>query len=345
MLRDTLAEYDEQDIAMMTDKTLFVDYVEVWKDAARMGIETVTFEGYVQTLNTHILPYFRERQTKLRDMTTSVIQQFYAEKMENGRIRGKGGLSGNTIKHFHNIIRQVLTHALKAGLIARQPCDDVLLPKIQKYKASFYNVDELKHLLSFCDDDAPIKPIILITAYYGLRRSEVVGLKWKAIDFTNNTLRIEHVAVRGKTRIYKDKTKNLSSKRSYPLLGEIRDTLLAMKQKQAENRALLGSAYHDSDYVFVWNDGKLVDVDYPTQTLRRIILNNGLRYIRFHDLRHSCASILITLGFGLKDIQEWLGHSDITVTGNIYAHLETKRKIEMAQRFADEFALDEKVLA
>lgn len=333
LLKDALDEFEKQ-ASEVTSDVLLVDYLDSWKEVARVKVDANTMEGYEQLINSHIRPYFEEKQCRLVDVSTKMIQQFYGQKMIDGRIRGKGGLSANTIKHFHAVIRQVMSAAEKDGLIAKNPCDNVELPRIQQYQAKFYNVDEVKHLLDCCPENQPITAIVLLTAYYGLRRSEVMGLRWKAIDFDNEALRIEHVAVRNKTRMYKSKTKNLSSKRSYPLLDEIKSLLLKIRARQQENKALLGTAYHDSDYVFVWDDGTLISPDYASRTFGKVLKANGLRTIRFHDLRHSCASILISMGYGLKDVQEWLGHSDISVTGNIYAHLETKRKTEMAKQFA-----------
>lgn len=229
---------------------------------------------------------------------------------------------------------QTLDLAIRNRIIGMNPVVGAEIASQQKYEADFYNLEDTKKLLEICDNEI-LQPIILLSLYYGLRRSEVLGLKWDAIDFSNNILSIKHTVVKQTTTVRKDKTKNASSKRSFPILDFIKPTLLAMKEQQQTDRELLGSEYDDeTDYIFRWPDGRPVAPDYVTGAFKKLLKKHDLRVIRFHDLRHSCGSILYSIGFGLKDIQEWLGHSDIKVTGNIYAHLETKRKMEMANMFA-----------
>lgn len=138
-------------------------------------------------------------------------------------------------------------------------------------------------------------------------------------------------------QIEKDKTKNTSSRRIYPMPPEIKDILLKAKEKEIENKKLFGNEYNLNDYVFKWEDGKPISPDFVSRKFREILKKYELRHIRFHDLRHSCASMLYEMGYDLKDIQEWLGHSDIKITGNIYTHLNIKQKQKIAKSFSDNF--------
>ena len=174
-----------------------------------------------------------------------------------------------------------------------------------------------------------VQPIYYLTLNYGLRRSEVMGLKWDAIDFDNNMLSIKHTVVQNDTIVRKDKTKNHSSKRSYPLMDDIKGILLGLKSEQDNNREHFGSKYIQSDYVFTKPDGTLIRPDYVSQKLRKILKQHNLPYIRFHDMRHSCATLLLSLGFSMKEIQEWLGHANLQTTANIYAHVDLKQKVNM----------------
>ena len=167
-----------------------------------------------------------------------------------------------------------------------------------------------------------------------------MGLKWDAIDFDNNMLSIKHTVVQNDTIVRKDKTKNHASKRSYPLMDDIKEILLGLKSEQDNNRELFGSEYIESDYVFTKPDGTLIRPDYVSQKLRKILKQHNLPYIRFHDMRHTCASILLSKGWTLKDIQEWLGHSDITITANIYTHIDITRKQELAKNMSNTFTLE-----
>ena len=254
--------------------------------------------------------------------------------LKKGKLKGDGGLSVNSVRQHRTVLMQAFNFALKNRVISSNPVHGAELGSQERYEADFYSLEEAKELLSVCDNDI-LRPILLLTLYYGLRRSEVLGLKWSAIDFKKGTLAIKHTVVKHTTLVRKNKTKNTSSRRSFPLIDFIIPELKAIKDQQDSNKKMMGEQYFDSEYVFLWPDGRPISPDYTSQAFKKLLKKHNLREIRFHDLRHSCASILYSLGFGLKDIQEWLGHSDIKMTANIYAHLETRRKMEMASTFAN----------
>ena len=169
---------------------------------------------------------------------------------------------------------------------------------------------------------------------YGLRRSELLGLKWDSIDFENDRLTIKHTVSKVTKAVEKDKTKNASSFRSFPLTPEAKAIFNSEKAREAANSFLLKKAYQKNDYVFKWDDGHTYSPDYVSQQFSKLLKKHGLPHIRFHELRHSCASMLINAGFSLKDVQEWLGHSDIKMTANIYGHLDVARKKGMADKLS-----------
>ena len=173
---------------------------------------------------------------------------------------------------------------------------------------------------------------------YGLRRSEVVGLKWAAVDFEQNTIEICHtvttVRLDGKeVLVESNDTKTKSSKRTLPLVPVFRERLLALQEEQKENRKLCGRCYNKkyADYICVDAMGNLLKPDYLSNSFQIILQNYHLRRIRFHDLRHSCASLLLANGVPMKMIQEWLGHSDFSTTANIYSHLDYASKVSSAE--------------
>ena len=132
------------------------------------------------------------------------------------------------------------------------------------------------------------------------------------------------------TAVAKDKTKNASSYRSFPLLPEARQIFLAALNAEQENRRLCGKDYQQNPYVFKWPDGRPFSPDYVSHHFAALLHKHGLPHIRFHELRHSCASLLLANDVPLKQIQEWLGHSDISTTANIYSHLDYKSKLMSA---------------
>lgn len=171
----------------------------------------------------------------------------------------------------------------------------------------------------------------IMAAYYGLRRSEIVGLRWKAIDFESDRITIDHTVIQVKVDgelkiIAKDRAKNKASCRSLPLMPQIKEMLLQMKNEQEENRRLCGNCYHDSEYVYVNKLGTPYTPNYITDHFRSFLKKNEFRKLTFHGLRHSCASMLLKQSVGMKDIQAWLGHSTYNTTANFYAHLDTASK-------------------
>lgn len=314
---------------------LFSDYVKIWLEQVKNSVDSITFQGYEQLANSHIIPYFEQKKTRLQDVKKETLQAYIDEKSKSGRLDNKGGLSAKSLKLHRNILNQTLKEALKSGLISVNPCQWVKLPQIQRREPTFYTAEQIEKLLSAIIGDSTFYLLVKLTATYGLRRSEVLGLMWNSIDFENDTLQIAHTVVKVNSTVCKNKTKNASSYRSFPLIDEIKQLLLAERKKQTQNRKEFGKEYIQSPYVFVWDNGKPFATEYVSQHFKRLLEWNNLPHIRFHDLRHSCASILLSRGFTLKDVQEWLGHSDITLTANIYGHLDIERKKAIADTMAN----------
>ena len=179
---------------------------------------------------------------------------------------------------------------------------------------------------------------IILASFYGLRRSEVLGLKWDAIDFQRNTITIQHTYtscdIDGSIiEVAADTTKTKSSRRTLPLIPQFRDILLEKLEQQEEYKRVCGRCYNKKyiDYICVDEMGNIIKPNYVTCSFSDLLKKYGLRHIRFHDLRHTCASLLLNNGIPMKQIQEWLGHSDFATTANIYAHLECNSKLTSAQ--------------
>lgn len=334
-LREKLKEFELQENLVPSD-VLFSDYLLYWLSLAKLKIDESTYQSYVCIANAHIIPYFKEKKIKLNQITRNDLQVYVNFKFEYGRKDGKGGLSAKTVKSHIVLIKQALKEAVKNDLIASNPSEYITLPKIQKFEASFYSLNQLNELFVAIKNE-PLYPLIYVATIYGLRRSEVLGLKWDSIDFENNTLTIKHTVVDIAKIIEKDSTKNKSSYRSFPLGYDIKKMLLKLKEAEENNRMLFGKEYIENDYIFKWENGEPLKPDYISRSFKKLLEKYNLPHIRFHDLRHSCASILVANGFTLKDIQEWLGHSDIQTTANIYAHLDIERKSNIMKSMTDNF--------
>lgn len=334
MLRECLQEFEQQENQIKTD-ILYSDAVRQWLKDSAIRVDAVTLQGYEALANRHIIPYFDALKIKLVDVDRHVLQKYIDEKYRCGRKDGKGGLSPASLRLHKNVLYQTLKEAVINEFIPANPCEHVRLPQMQRYEASFYTADQLNALLDAISDE-PLYPLIMTTAVYGLRRSEVLGLKWDSVDFENATLTIKHTVSKVSKAVEKDKTKNASSRRSFPLLPDIRKLLLEIKEQEADNRKLFGKAYAENDYIFKWDDGRPYAPDFISQKFDKLLKQYGFPHIRFHELRHSCASVLISMGFSLKDIQEWLGHSDIRMTANTYSHLDVSRKLNMAEKLGNQ---------
>lgn len=335
LLREKLQEFEAKATGkpVQPDVT-FADYVRRWLTIAQRKVDPVTYQGYEILAKTHILPYFDATGIKLRDVTLDVLQAYVDEKATKGRKDGKGGLSPKSVRMHINVIRQTMEEAVKNDMIPKNPCHYLILPRKQRYQSTFYNVQQLQALFDAIQDD-PLCPFYKVVALYGLRRSEALGLKWDSVDFERKTLTIKHTVSKVTQAVEKDTTKTASSYRSFPLLPEAAAIFHAEQAAQAENRRLFGREYHPSDYIFTWPDGRLISPDHVTRHFSRLLKKHGLPHIRFHELRHSCASLLINEGFTLKDIQEWMGHADIQTTANIYGHLDVARKQSMADKLGE----------
>ena len=328
MLRETLQDFEKKTQKVQSD-VLLSDYIRSWLAIARRHVDEVTYQGYELMANAQVLPYFEKQQLKLRDVTYRHLQAFFDEKRQRGRKDGKGGLSPSSLRQYKNILNQTLNEAVKQGLISSNPCQFVELPKKERYESSYYNAAQLQQLFTAIQGD-PIYPLVKITALYGLRRSEVLGIQWDSVDFESGRLIIKHTVSRVTKTVSKDKTKNAASRRSFPLTEEARQIFLAAKQAELENKHLFGKGYHENEYVFKWPDGDPLKPEYVSAHFAKLLKRYDLPRIRFHELRHSCASLLLNHGHSLKDVQEWLGHADIQMTANIYGHIDIQRKQGMA---------------
>lgn len=329
-LSKLIAEYDSMKTTYNQD-VLFSDYMIQWLDIIADSIEPNTYESYRAMINRYVVPYFSAKKIKLQDLEPQHIQTFY-----NGQI--KNGLSANTVIKQHANIRKALQHAVKMNMIPYNPADKVTLPKKNAYHASFYTSEQINVLLTAFKDE-PLYPTVMLTAFYGFRRSEVLGLKWKHVDFKAGTITVQDTVVQHDTIIDKPRTKTKASHRTLPLIPAMRDFLIRLKQRQAENQLLLGTAYITNDYVCKRDNGEPFSPDYLTNRFLQVLRKNKLPHIRFHDLRHSAASMLLANGYSLKEIQEWLGHGTLATTANIYAHLQFQAKQDMADSLGEKLVI------
>ena len=322
-----LDEYEEKYKGGYRKDVLFCDYVQAWLAGATPWLELDTAESYASMIKPHIYPYFQALKLNLQDVEYSHIEAYYAEKAKT--------LSVVTLKKHHAIIVQTLRKAVQNKLIASNPATEYRFPKQkERFKGSFLTVKQGNVLLAAAKGK-PIESAIILGMKLGLRRSEIAGLKWGAINFAEDKLSIEHTVIQVSTLIAKDRTKNKSSNRELPLQPDVKAYLLNLRDRQAQDKLLLGSAYQETDYVCRWPDGHVITPSYLSETFKHLVRKCGLpEETRLHDLRHTFASYLIKAGCPMKGISDLLGHSDIGTSMNLYAHLDMNAKKNAMERLS-----------
>lgn len=305
---------------------LFSDYLKKYVPLTlkrKKKIETTTYSAYVGNINNPIAPYFKEKGITLCELTAEDIQDFYDVQLER--------VTANTVIHYHAIIRLALCYARKMGYIKENPIEEVDKPEKNQFVGKFYNSSELSEVIRLTKNTKLELPVIF-GGFYGLRRSEIVGLRWSAIDFDNNVFYVNHTVTTPnidgkKTIIAKDRAKTKSSLRALPLNTDLKDRLLEIKKQQEMYQKKFKRSYDRNwlDYVMVDELGGLILPDYITPAWKRLLEKNNMRVIRFHDLRHPYVKLKLKISsayhcriFGTKVLDFPLDFKPVI---GIYAHL------------------------
>lgn len=312
-------QFGEGSAAEQGEDMLFTDFMQQWLRMMKSQVRANTLDSYWYIFHKHIEPYYNARQVTLRTAKPSHFQEFVNLKYEEG-------YSPTSIVH------KCLRYAVTMQLLEHNPSDHVLLPRRTKYIGKVYDQNQLNRFLREAKT-SPAEPAFVLAASYGLRRSEAAGLRWSAVDFKSRTITINHTAISNRGRVqYSDQVKTKSSYRTLPLTTNVRQYLAELRRHQKQMKRIYGREYHDSDYICCRDDGTPLRPDYISQEFAKVCKRAGLPHIRLHDLRHSAATLLLKEGFSLRQIQEWLGHADISTTANIYAHVQYSDKVNMARR-------------
>ena len=303
---------------------LFSEYMLEWLENIKPKVVQSTYIGYEQVVKGRLCPYFKSKKIKLIDLRPRDIQDFINHLY-------KQRLKGSTIAHYTSNMNTALKEAVIAEIIPSNPMDRIESVKKEVYIPEFYTDDELIELIEVIKTQKLELPLTL-GIIYGLRREEILGLTWNAIDLKNKSITIRKTVGRGKYDgvtqfLIKDIPKNKSSYRTLPMFDFIADLLKKYKEKYKLNEKNFGNTYITDykDFICLMDNGELVKPDYVDRTFSRILKENGFRHIRLHDLRHSCATLLLRNGVPLPEIQKWLGHSNI-ITTQRYSHLDQNDK-------------------
>lgn len=306
-------------------ESLVEDYLMEWCESHSKKVAATTAEQYRRYLELRVIPFFKELHVKMKEVTGDEINAFYETLVADG-------LKGTSQQRYHGVLHKAFKDAMKRRIIPSNPVEQADRPRSVPYIGEYYTATEIKKLLEVARNE-DIYLVIALTAHYGLRRSEVLGLKWSAIDFEGDMIHVRHkVLGTPEGPVGYDVMKTVSSHRALGLSPAIKALLLEEREKQKERAKVLGNAYcrKDADYVCLNALGELFTPDYVSNRFATILRQNDLKHIRFHDLRHSCASLLVAQGVQMKLIQQWLGHSNISTTANIYSHVDAASTFQCA---------------
>lgn len=304
-------------------KTDFVKYLFDWIEIHKLTIKKNTYLNYMQHIVKHFEPYFQGYN--LEDITVMDIEKYYSYKIEEG-------LSVSTIKKHRSTLSAAFSYALSHEMINKNPIPIAVMPKQTKYEAEILSFNEIRDLIQIASKDTISLPVLL-ASLLGLRASEALGLRWDRIDFTNHTITINHTYlkcwdIRRKKTVYwfSDTTKNKASKRILPMPVFLEKALKIHKLVQMNSHPK-NKKY--KDYVCTQPNGNMINHNILSKHMNNLIKEMNInKHITFHGLRHSFATYLYKdFHISIKDIQVFLGHSDISTTGNIYTHIEINPEI------------------
>ena len=349
-LRETVNSFEEEldadlDEPVFSDADMPIyDYMVKWLKRVKSSLQLNTYRGYHSMIEGRINRYFNDRKHQhltVGSLRAKDIEDFYEDIFADG-------VSANTVIHYHAVLRKAFSFAFKDETIDTNPFDRIDRPKRSKFQAQSYNEEELVALMNITQNDS-IYPAIVLGGCLGLRRSEALGVRWSRINLEDNTVLIDtkivEQRINGKTVLIPvEEMKNKSSKRTLSLPEPVRDMLTEWRARIDMYRKMFKSAYgrEFEDYVCVDQLGNLLTPSYVTGHFTFLLKKHGLKQIRFHDLRHTFASILINNNKPLIEVSNFLGHSDISTTANIYAHLDKTSKQGCADTITEIFDRKEK---
>lgn len=322
----------EQGDYVQQKEILLKDYLQNWLKSVKPNIAGNTFAYYRRIAENEIIPVLGNMQvSKIKPLD---IEKFIQEK------RKKENINNTTLKHYFDTLKVSLNQALKWQLISSNPCLAVTPPKKEKKEMQVLNKNQLEILLDFLRESEfqTLYLVVMLAVTCGLRRGEILGLEWSHIDFENKiiTVKNNYTKVDNKDMLTIPKTDK--SIRKIAMLDLAIQELSKWQTQQKKNKLLLGEDYVSNNFVCTWEDGRPVRPDYVTQQFSRVIKRLELPSIRFHDLRHTHATMLLLQNVSPKVVSKRLGHSNISTTYDIYAHVLPEMEREAADKLNDLFA-------
>jgi len=341
--RDEALKLASKGILPEPNKVTVKEWLKTWMEEYKKdNLKAATYHSYDQLIRLHVNPAIGDK--KIKDLKPSHIQKLVNDCFRSGRIiklkenvtdrtkkrrekmppkEQKPGLSGRTVKYIHGILLQAFDQAIKEKLIAYNPAnaDSINLPRQEKPEIQPLYTEQARDFLKAIRDDY-LYAVYLMDISTGLRRGELLGLKWTDIDLKKKTATIKRSLIQiGSKVVLQDSVKTKKSKRIVSLTDDVIAELKRLKARQAKDKLSIGEAYQNDNFIFCWQDGRNIRPDYVYHHFQDLLEDHNFSKSRFHDLRHSFATIMLEQGVDLETVSTMLGHNSIAITGDIYSHV------------------------
>lgn len=306
---------------------------EQWLPTIKSQLKPSTFDSYRRNIELHVLPRIGGR--RLSDLTPPTLNEVYGDLLEAGRLNGKGGLSGKTVRYIHTIVHKALADAVDAGFVATNVADRAKPPRPRAAAPTelrFWTPDELRQFLDLVAGQR-MEAAWHVAAMTGMRRGEVLGLRWRDLDLDAARIHVRQALVSVAYKLITSTPKTHQA-RVIDLDDRTVEQLRRHRYRQIAERTEWGSEYEDSDLVFCKENGTPLHPQTFTQAFERLVGRSAVPTIRLHDLRHTHATIALRAGVPVKVISERLGHETPAFTMTQYAHVIPGMQAEAAKQIA-----------
>jgi len=302
----------QKGIPIVTERQTISEFLQSWlSDIAKPSIRPKTFKTYSYLVRIHIEPALGRRS--LAKLSPQDVQRFLNDKLQSG-------LSPKTVRHIHATLRCALNVAEKWGLIPRNVATLVSTPRLQKKEVRTFTPEEARIFLEAIKGDR-LEGLFSVALALGLRQGEALGLRWQDIDFDSRTLRVNVALQRIDKKFQLVEPKTERSRRVLPLPETVYSTLRAHRSRQLEEKLVAGPHWPETGLAFTTRLGTPLEPRNVVRKFHALLKKAGLPHYRFHDLRHACASLLLAQGVPARTVMDILGHSQISLTMNTYAHV------------------------
>ncbi|UOQ43777.1 tyrosine-type recombinase/integrase [Halobacillus salinarum] len=320
-LNEVIAQYNKG-LYIEPSKMLYKEFLTLWLDDKKMNVQTSTFESYRLLVDVHISPFLGH--IGLSKLNPMMINNFYSF------LSNEKGLSGTTIQRIHTLVKDSLKKTVEWELLIKNPTENIKRPKASKNEVTVWTIDQVHKFLNVAESD-PLFMAFHLAIATGMRQGEILGVRWTDLDWDKKLIMIRQTLSHDGKEL-KSGAKSKSGKRTITLPDETIHLLKKHKGKMDNSRSLIEDIYNDHNLIVCTELGSPINPSNLTRTFKRLTDKANLNKIRFHDLRHTHATILLLQNVNPKVVSERLGHSDVRLTLDTYSHLLPNMQREAADK-------------